>query len=98
MLCDVVERDSFQQAADREDWLMLQEHDIVNRQVGDAVVDGGFAGVGEDIGLVDSVFFDLQEMIEGTMDSFVVQQTQQTNTTHIAQPLIDAVHEGDVSV
>jgi hypothetical protein len=47
---------------------------------------------------VDSVFFDLQEMIEGTMDSFVVQQTQQTNTTHIAQPLIDAVHEGDVSV
>jgi hypothetical protein len=39
--------------------LLLNEHDIVYRQVGDTVAGGGFAMIGEDVGFVDVVFFDL---------------------------------------
>ena len=43
--------------------LLLQEHNIVYGQIGDAVGCGGLAGVGEDVGFADVVFFNLQEMI-----------------------------------
>ena len=48
--------------------LLLEEHDIIYRQVGDAVGGVGFAGIGEDVGFADVVFFNLQEMVEGAVD------------------------------